>query len=334
MLPAVLILALAPTPPGEPVIRYEAKLEAMGGVYSLTVYGPDRYKLAAAANAAFDEIRRLDDLLSNYKPASEWSMVNRRAGKEAVRVSQELFDLLAACVQYSRVSDGAFDITVGPLMKIWGFYRKEGRMPHRSEIRMALANLGWRNLELDAQARTVRFKTPDLELDPGGIGKGYAADRAVAILREAGIQSAFLSAATSTLYAIGAPPGEKGWRVQIANPKDRSRQAAEIWLKDESMSTSGNYEKFFEVGGRRYSHIMDPRTGYPAQGMISVSVVAPRAIDSEAWTKPVYVNGRSWMEQAQRSQPALRPLRVFACEDAGSGDPRCGWLVSGSPAKK
>lgn len=327
----VCCLLLAADPKSAPV-RYEANLDAMGGVFSLTLYGADKYKLEAAANSAFDEIRRLDGLLSNYKPTSEWSEVNRRAGQAPVRISQELFDLLASCVEYSRQSEGGFDITVGPLMKIWGFYKKEGRMPHRSEIRGALANLGWQNIELDAKARTVRFKVPGLELDPGGIGKGYAADRVAAILRDAGIQSAFLSASTSTLYAIGTPPGEKGWHVRIDHPKDRKRMVAELWLKDESMSTSGNYEKFFEVGGRRYSHIMDPRSGYPSEGMISVSVVAPRAIDSEAWTKPVYVNGRAWMEQAQRRQGALRAFRVFTCEDTGGPEPRCGWLPASTPA--
>jgi thiamine biosynthesis lipoprotein len=170
----------------------------MGGVYTVVVYGPDRTRLEAAVNAAFDEIQRLDELLSNYKPTSEWSEMNRLAGTRPVRVPEELFRLLVACQEYSRQSEGAFDITVGPLMKVWGFYRGSGRLPHRAEVRTALDNAGWRHVVLNADQQTVRFERPAMELDPGGIGKGYAVDRVAGVLREAGIRSGFISAATGT----------------------------------------------------------------------------------------------------------------------------------------
>jgi len=141
----------------------------------------------------------------------------------------------------------------------------------------------------------------------------------VEVLKQYGIQRALVSAAGSSIYGLGAPPGEKGWRVQIRDPKDERKTVADVYLKDESMSTSGNYEKFFRAEGRIYSHIMDPRTGWPAQGVLSVSAVTPRTIDSEAWTKPLFVNGRDW---AAAHKPA--GLRAFYCED--NPEQTCAWL--------
>jgi thiamine biosynthesis lipoprotein len=272
-----------------------------------------------AVDAAFAEVHRLDEMLSNYKPESELSEVNRLAGEHPVAVTPELFNLLAACVEYSRESEGAFDITVGPLMKVWGFYKGTGRLPHRAEVRGALERVGYRNILLDPATRSVRFSRPGIELDPGGIGKGYAVDRMIEVMKPYGIRTALASAAGSSIYGLGAPPGEKGWRVQIRDPKDENKSVAEVFLKDESMSTSGNYEKFFRAEGKTYSHIMDPRTGWPVQGVLSVSVIAPRTIDSEAWTKPLFVNGRAW---AEKHKPA--GLRAFFCEDTSQH--ACAWL--------
>lgn len=291
----------------------------MGSAYSVAVYGDDRTRMEEAVDAAFEEVRRLDQMLSNYKPESELSEVNRLAAAKPVAVTPELFSLLSACLEYSRESEGAFDITVGPLMKVWGFYRGTGRLPHRAEIRGALEQVGYRNMVLDAANRTVRFAREGVELDPGGIGKGYAVDRMIDVLKQYGIRTALVSASGSSIYGLGKPPGEKGWRVEIRDPKDENQSVAEVYLKDESMSTSGNYEKFFRAEGRIYSHVMDPRTGWPAQGVLSVSVIAPRTLDSEAWTKPLFVNGRAW---AAKHKPA--GLRAFFCED--TPEQTCAWL--------
>ena len=296
----------------------------MGSTFSVALYGEDRIKLEAAADAALDEVRRLDDLLSNYKPDSEWSRVNSNAAAGPVKVSEELFRLLADCWEYSRSSEGAFDITVGPLMKVWGFYKGSGHLPHKPEILAALTRVGYRHMQLDAASRAVRFDRPGVEIDPGGIGKGYAVDRMVEILKKMGIRSALVAGSGSSIYGIGAPPDEpKGWLVKIKDPWDSSKTLAEVRLKDMSMSTSGSYEKFFRAEGRIYAHIMDPRTGYPAQGSVSVSVVAPRTIDSEAWAKPYFVNGRTW---AVKHRP--KDFQVFFCEDKpGDGkDKACAWL--------
>jgi thiamine biosynthesis lipoprotein len=292
----------------------------MGTEYTMDLYGANATALAGAAEQASDEVKRIDQLLSNYIPDSELSKVNREAYDHPVAVSPELFSLLQECFTDSRKSEGSFDITVGPLMKVWGFYKGSGRLPHRAEIRTALSQIGYQDVELDAAHRTVHFTKSGMSLDPGGIGKGYAVDKMASVLRKNGVTSALISGGGSSIYGIGAPPDDpRGWYIRIRDPKNEKKTAAEIYLKDNSVSTSGNYEKFFFAEGKLYSHIMDPRTGYPAEGMLSVSVIAPRTLDSEIWAKPYYILGREW---TIRHKP--KDFRVLMCEDkAGTA---CAWL--------
>ena len=316
----VIVLFLAGAAGAAEWLRLEKTADAMGSTFTVELYGYDRVAMETAADGALAEARRLDEMLSNYKPDSEWSEVNRSAADGPLKVSPELFRLLAACLEYSRQSDGAFDISVGPLMKVWGFYRGTGHLPHRAEVMAAMAKVGYRHVHQDPAAQTVWFDRPGVELDPGGIGKGYAVDRMVGVLRQSGIEIALVAGSGSSIYGMGAPPSEpRGWRVDIRNPREPSHTAAEAFLKDESMSTSGSYEKFFRAEGRVYAHIMDPRTGYPAQGSLSVSVIAPRTIDSEAWAKPYFVNGRQWATRHK-----AKAFRVFFCEDRM--DQPCAWL--------
>ena len=311
------VLLLASPKPD--LIRAEGSIDAMGTAFTVAAYGDDRGRLQSAIAQALEEAGRLDHMLSNYRPESEWSEVNRLAADQPVHVSKELFDMLAACVEYSRQSEGSFDISVGPLMKVWGFYKGSGHLPHRAEVRGALADVGYQNILLDPKNQTVRFARKGVELDPGGIGKGYAVDRMADLLKEGGIRSALVSGGGSSIYAIGAPPGENGWKVDIKDPKDPSRSVATVYLKDESMSTSGNYEKFFYAEGKLYSHIMDPRTGFPSQGMLSVSLITPRTIDSEAWAKPYYILGPKWAAKHRK-----KDFRIFFCEDRPGAT--CEWL--------
>lgn len=306
------------------LLRYESSVEAMGGTFTVSAYGSNRSKLEAAVTEALEEAHRLDEMLSNYKPASEWSMANREAPKGPYRISKELFDLLAACLDYSQLSEGTFDITVGPLMRRWGFFKGAGRLPHRAELREAMDSVGYKNIVLDRQGQTVRFLKAGTEMDPGGVGKGYAVDRMVAILRESGVEAAFISAAGSSLFGLGAPPGEKGWKVAIRHPAKKESSVGEVFLKDQSMATSGSSEKYFMAGGNIYSHIMDPRTGYPAQGTLSVTLVGPRALDTEVWAKPLYIQGREW---AARHKP--KEMRVLICPEGPRGqkwETTCEWL--------
>jgi len=301
------------------LVRAEGSADAMGTAFSVVAYGTDRARLQSAVAEALDEARRLDEMLSNYRAESELSEVNRFAAERPVHVSPEFFRLLSDCVNYSRASEGTFDITVGPLMKVWGFYKGTGHMPHRAEVRGALDHVGYRNIILDSQAGTVRFARNGVELDPGGIGKGYAVDRMAELLKQDGVTAALVSGGGSSIYAIGAPPNESGWKIAIKDPRDPAKSAAQVTLRDQSLSTSGSYEKFFWAEGRIWSHIMDPRTGYPSEGTLSVSLITPRTIDSEAWAKPYYILGRDW---TAKHKP--RDFRVFYCEDKPANP--CAWI--------
>jgi len=186
--------------------RAEGSVDTMGSTFTVVAYGVDRDQLESAVESALEEARRLDQLLSNYRPESEWSEVNREAGDHPVHVSPELFNLLSACVGYSRQSEGTFDITVGPLMKIWGFYKGSGHLPHRAEVLGALDHTGYQGLILNAASQTVKFAKNGMDMDPGGIGKGYAVDKMAENLEENGIHSALISGGGSSIYAIGNPP--------------------------------------------------------------------------------------------------------------------------------
>lgn len=302
------------------LLRVAKSAEAMGSTYSVEVYGRDRAQMEDAADAALDEARRLDELLSNYKPESEWSRVNQRAALGPLKISPELFALLAACQDYSRRSEGAFDISVGPLMKVWGFYKGTGHLPHAAEVAAAMTRVGYGHVHLDSRAGTVWFDRAGVELDPGGIGKGYAVDRMVDTLKQKGIEVALVAGSGSSIYGLGAPPSSpQGWPVDIRDPYNHEKTVATVYLKNMSMSTSGSYEKFFQAEGKIYAHIMDPRTGYPAQGTVAVSVVTPRTMDSEAWAKPYFINGRRW---AAEHRP--KDFRIYFCEDRR--DQPCAWL--------
>lgn len=287
--------------------RYDRTADAMGGTFSIAVYAATREQADAAAASAFTELRRLDRMLSHYRPDSAWSEVNRHAAERPVAVPREVFEVVSAALDFSRRSEGAFDITVGPLMRAWGFRDGAGRVASDREIEDARARVGHTHVLLDAARLTIRFDRPGVELDPGGIGKGYAVDRMVEVLRRHGIGRALISAAGSSMYAIGTPPGERGWPVRVG-PAAPDSAGVPLRLANESLSTSGASGKSFRDGGRLYGHILDPRTGRPAAGYLA-AVVAPRTIDSEAWTKAVLVNGRDW---SSRNTP--QNWRVFVCE--------------------
>ncbi|MGH9846694.1 MAG: FAD:protein FMN transferase, partial [Blastocatellia bacterium] len=273
------------------LIRHEDSRISMACAYTIVVYGRDAQSLPRAVNEAFDEVDRIDRLMSHYKPDSPLSRLNREAADRPVRVEPELFDFIAECLRYSRESGGAFDITVGPLMKAWGFFRGEGRMPAEAELAEARRRVGYQHVVLDHVAKTIRFDRAGVELDLGGIAKGYAVDRAVAVLKRHGIERALVNACGSTIYGLGAPPGASSWRVKLQDPIRRRKAAMTVRLKNQALSVSGSYEKFFELGGRRYAHIMDPRTGWPVQGVLSVAVVTSDGTAGDALDNVFYVLG-------------------------------------------
>jgi thiamine biosynthesis lipoprotein len=271
--------------------RYEGTRLSMASVYAIEAYGSDASRLQAVVSEAFDEVDRIDSLMSHYKADSALSRLNRAAAQHAVTVEPELFNLIAEAMRYSRDSDGAFDITVGPLMKAWGFFRGEGRIPSRAALAAARRHVGHAHVRLSPESYSIAFDAEGVELDLGGIAKGYAVDRAAALLRERQVPAALISAGGSSIYAIGAPPGRHGWDVAIADPIDARKIARTVTIRDRAVSVSGGAEKSFESGGVTYSHIMDPRTGRPVQGMLSVAVLTTTATAGDALDNALFVLG-------------------------------------------
>jgi thiamine biosynthesis lipoprotein len=274
-----------------PTRCHEDNRETMGCTGTVRACGSEARALPAVVAEALDELDRVDRLLSHYRGDSPLSRLNREAANGAVAVEPELADVLDQCLRWSRESDGAFDVTVGPLMKAWGFFRDEGRVPDREELTRVLQAVGYRHVLLDRRAGTVRFDRPGVELDLGGIGKGYAVDRAVALLRRRGIESALVNLGGSSVYGLGAPPGKSAWEVGIQDPTDAAKAALSVRLRDRALSVSGGYARFFEQDGVTYAHILDPRTGQPVQGVLSVAILSDSATDGDALDDVLFVQG-------------------------------------------
>ena len=262
---------------------------AMGTDFTLYICAADAAAADREAERVFGIVDGLETLLSNYQPQSELSRINSEAGSHAVTTDPETFRFLRESLAWSAWSDGAFDITVGRLMKAWGFFRSTGHVPSDAELDAVRAQTGWRRVVLDAGTRTVRFTSPRVDLDPGGIGKGFAVDAAVQALRADGVHAALLSAGSSTIYALGAPPGKRGWTVRVPDPMHAGGALSSVTLRDTSLSTANCAEKHFVVGGHQYCHIMDPRTLRPVEGRLQATVIAPSATDSDALSNAVFV---------------------------------------------
>ena len=285
---ALWLVAPSPRPP---LYHHEATRLSMACVYAIDAYGPDAAALPRIVDEAFDEVDRIDRLMSHYKADSPLSRINREAAIHPVTVEPELFDFIAVALRYNRESGGAFDITVGPLMKAWGFFGGDGRMPSGDQLAAARRHVGAAHIVLNPAERTIAFDEPGVELDLGGIAKGYAVDRAIALLERRQVAAALVSAGGSTIYGLGAPPGRPGWDVTIQDPIDSRKAAITVVLKDRALSVAGRSEKSFESGGVRYSHIMDPRSGRPVQGMLSVAVLTSTGTAGDALDDAFFVNG-------------------------------------------
>jgi thiamine biosynthesis lipoprotein len=292
-------------------VMYQESRRLMWTQFEIVAYGEDRTRLAEAAEAAFEEIDRLDRQMSNYSETSELTYINRNAARSEVIVEKELFDLLKLSVDYSRATDGAFDISVGPLMKAWGFFKGQGRVPSAAELASVLGHVGYQHIKLNERAHTIRFDREGVEVDLGGIAKGYAVDKAAAILRDSGVTSALITSGSSSICAIGAPPKQNAWEVEVSDPLNRSHHVMTLELKDQSISTSGCNEKTFELGGKTYCHIMNPRTGQPIEGIVSATILTPRGVDAEVFSKAVMVLGVEKARELLKKRPDVHAILFF-----------------------
>jgi thiamine biosynthesis lipoprotein len=257
------------------------------------------------ATQALNEIDRFEAQLTIFRESSEVSRINQLAATQPVKIEASLFALLVSCQRLHRETEGAFDITSGPLSRCWGFLRRQGRIPDADELEQVRALVGSEKLLLDFDAHTIRFERPGVEINLGSIGKGYALDRIAATILGR-VNSALLSAGASSMRAIGdGARGQRGWVVGVRHPNRKDKRLAVLRLRDMAMSTSGSEEQFFELDGKRYGHIIDPRSGWSAESVASVTVMAKSAAVTDALATAFYVGGRALAEAYCARHPGV-----------------------------
>jgi thiamine biosynthesis lipoprotein len=255
--------------------------------------------------------------VSSWKPQSQTTAINKHAYKSPVSVAPDIYYLIKQCRQLHRDTDGAFDITVGPLIDLWKTMRQETRLPTDVELAEARSRSGFHHVRLIDDDRAIGFDQPGLALNFGGIGKGFALDQAVEVLQFYGVGAAILHGGTSSIVALGAPPGEPGWTVRVKHPYNNSGPIEELVIRDEFFSTSSVFGDSFVVDGKRYGHIIDPRTGTPVQGMALAMAIAPTGAQSDALSTAFYVLGAEGAAEYCATHPEVRAVVV---PDTPSGE--------------
>jgi len=313
---------------------------AMATRFEIVLHGENASSLRAAGEEALREVDRLENQLSLYRPGSEIAQINARAARESVRVSPEVFALLDHARQLTLETGGAFDITIAPLVRCWGFmgaatspswagagavWSAQPEIPAPEAIARALELVGMKRVQLDALTRTVRFERDGVMLDLGAIGKGYAVECAGGILREAGVTSALIHGGTSTVCAIGNPPDAPGWKVAIELPPPALRpsamaEVAPVDLMDEAMSVSAIWGRCFESHGQIHGHVIDPRTGQPTAGALLAMVALPSGTETDALSTALLTLGAAGHARIASLRPNLRSLLVTREGGAAAGN--------------
>ncbi len=270
---------------------FKKTLKLMGSRFDITVVSKDSLQASHDINTAVDEIQRIERLISSWDPNSQTSEINANAGVKPVKVEPELFHLIERSIGISALTDGAFDISYASMDRIWKFDGSMEKMPSEEEIAASIAKVGYQNIVLDKKAGTVFLKLKGMKIGFGAIGKGYAADKAKDLLISKGVVSGIINA-SGDMNTWGKQPNGKVWKVAITNPLNKNKAFALLPLNNGAVVTSGNYEKYVEFDGKRYKHIIDPRTGYPSSGIISVTVFAPKAELADALATSVFVMGK------------------------------------------
>jgi thiamine biosynthesis lipoprotein len=283
----------------------------MGTTFRIVLYAADEAAAKKAAKAAFARVAELNAIMSDYQPTSELMKLCQKSGGPPVKVSAELFEILQKSEEFSRLTDGAFDVSIGPVVRLWRRARRKGELPAADDVKRALALVDYRKIKLDPQARTVQLLLMGMLLDLGGIAKGYAADAALAVLRSHGITRALVAAGGD--IAVGDPPPDApAWKVGIAPLKKPDAPPEHyLFLKNAGVSTAGDAEQFIEIDGKRYSHIVDPKTGMALLGRRSVTVVAPNATASDGMDTGLCVMGSQRGLPIIEARPDLAALFVF-----------------------
>ncbi len=303
----------------------------MGTIAEITAYGENAEKVKNTINLAFEEINRLENLMSTYKQESELSRINRKAIKGPTTCDNELLHVIKESIRYSTLTDGAFDITVGPLMKTWRFRKDAGVKgkfkvsafpPSQDELTAVMSAVSYKNIVIskskNPRKKRIYFKNFQTQIDLGGIGKGYAVDRAFDVLKKNGITYACINFG-GNIRVMGTPPGsppKAGWKIAVQHPRKKNAVLGYLELTDGAVSTSGDYEKSFTIDGKRYSHIIDPRSGKPVENMVSVTILAKTATQADALSTGVFVmNCREGLKLIEKLD-GVETLLIYEGEDS------------------
>lgn len=308
---ARLIGLRAPASPDCTRRQLSVSRRAMACDFSL--FFPAEYRRPVEAGCtALDEVERLESKLSVYQAGSDISSINRSAFESPVPLDSEMLALLQTAARLTEATNGAFDIATGALIRTWGFFRGPKHVPSEAEREQALASSGMAQVDLDTVSRTVRFRRSGLELNLGSLGKGYAIDRALeGIRRQFGAHCVLMQGGQSSLKALGAPPREpRGWKVAISHPCHPGRAVATVHLRNRALGTSGAANQYFIHNGRRYGHVLDPRTGWPADQLASASALAPSAAEADALSTAFFVMGVEPTRQYCRKHPEVSAVLV------------------------
>lgn len=263
----------------------------MGCRFEITVVAKDSVTANSHIDIAVAEITRIEKLISSWDVASQTSEINKNAGIQPVQVDIELYQLIERAIGISKLTDGAFDVTYASMDKIWQFDGSMTEMPSEETIKESVSKVGYQNILLDKKNNTVFLTKPGMKIGFGAIGKGYAADKAKALLMKKGVVSGIINA-SGDMNTWGIQPNGEPWKVAITNPLNKNKAFGLLPISEGAVVTSGNYEKFVTFNNKKYSHIMDPRTGYPSSGIASVTVFAPKAELADALATSVFVMGK------------------------------------------
>lgn len=294
-------------------IVHKRKLMMLGSPFEVTVVANDTVAANVFIDMAVAEVRRVENLISDWIPTTQISAINKNAGIKPVKVDEELFALVERAMKISQVTDGAFDISYASMDKIWKFDGSMKKMPTLEAIKKSVERIGYKKIILDTVAKTIYLKDEGMKLGLGGIGQGYIADRIKDMLLAKGCVSGIVNV-SGDINAWGKQPDGNPWTVAIVNPMNKNKVFATFPLEDSAVETSGSYEKFVTFNGKRYSHIIDPRTGYPAQGVISVSVFAKRTEIADALATGVFVMG---IEAGLNMIDQLKGIGCIIVDDKG-----------------
>jgi thiamine biosynthesis lipoprotein len=291
--------------------------EKIGTFVQVTVITTDENQAEAAFKGVFEEFDRVNNLMSAYHDDSELAKVNRASGIKPVVVSPALVNILEISREYSRKTGGEFDVTIGPVLRLWGFYRNKGHLPSERELREAVSKVGWRDLAVDKAISSVFLAKKGMALDLGAIAKGYAIDLAAGRLRRMGIKNAMINAG-GNVYAIGDKDGA-GWNIGIRHPQ-KENIFATLHIKDIAVATSGCYERFFDLAGKRFCHIIDAHTGLPIDnGILSVTIIAKSATDADAMSTSVMLLGPDEGFRLLEKSAGIEGLILFRDPASSSG---------------